>query len=160
MCFVSVCSPPKPFHWKHALLHVFGLSASQATSILIWALPLVKRAAWCMAFSPGGHLWSDNGLVYTPGRKPIPVRQRAAHLCALSRVYVCVGTECRSVYKHRCPCHLLPACLFSPSSVTVSCRRSMPIFSRAFCFSLSITLHLSSLCHSYWFCFAFLASAA
>lgn len=144
-------------------LYVFGLSAPRAPSNLLSSRSLAKRAAWCVSVSLGvAVIWQRPGL--HPKQETHPSDAAGCQfVCTLLHVCVCVCTVCRPALFLQTGGVLSPmsspsftSLFFLLSSDTVCCRRPPLMFPHGFCFLISLTLHLSPLCHSYWFLLLFL----
>lgn len=134
-------------------------------SNLLSARSLAKRAAWCVSVSLGvAVIWQRPGLHPMQETHPSEAAD-CQFVCTRLRVCVCVRvcTVLRPALFLQTGGVLPPTSLLSftslfclLSSVTVCCRRPPLMFPHGFCFLISLTLHLSPLCHSYWFLLLFL----
>lgn len=149
----------------HALVYVLGCSALLAAHLL--AFSLAKRAVWYMSFSLGVTLiWQRPGL--HPIQETHPSEATGwQSMCTLLHACTCVcvfalyadrpffiQTGQILEFLHRSPCRPLPA-YFPPQHC-----HNLLMFPPGLYFLISLTLHLSPLCHSYWFCLLFFSSAA
>lgn len=154
-------SPPKTFTLVasmllHALVYVLGFSALLAAPLL--ALSLAKRAVWYMLFSLGVTLiWQRPGL--HPMQETHPSEATGwQSMCTLlhgcMRVCVCLHYFLYNQDRSWNSYIAVLAVLYQPVSPPQHCH-SLLMFPPGLYFLISLTLHSSPLCHSYWFCLLF-----